>query len=356
MESLLGYVILGIFSLQLLLILVLGFFYTQERDFSGSSGYKEVSVIIPFKDEEGRIGPLLKSINDLSLKGLEVEFLFVDDHSNDNTINIIRTQLKKPFKIISSTGRGKKVAIRGGIKRAQNDSILTWDADITVPRNYFDELSHLTERDMWILPVRLKSQSFVSKLGTVDYAWLQLLNFTFAIKKDPIVASGANLLFSKAKFLEVDGRRSDYDIVSGDDMFLMHTFKNAGYTIGVTNNRSFEVTTESPDNFEDLIMQRKRWSGKMKHISSPLGKSAGLLVILLSLLNVLSLLLGAAWGEVLIFFAFGIKVMSEYFLQRFYKGGKDILSDIPLILAHQFFFPFYLLSIASSKKVEKKWS
>ena len=64
------------------------------------------SIIIPFKNEADRLKPLIYSINKAAIKHKkeallsQLEFVFVDDHSTDDSVDMILNELDIPFKII----------------------------------------------------------------------------------------------------------------------------------------------------------------------------------------------------------------------------------------------------------------
>ncbi|MEZ4922280.1 MAG: glycosyltransferase [Crocinitomicaceae bacterium] len=88
-------------------IILLGYF--DRKPIIGERGIFDVSVIIPFRDEALRIEALLDSINKLEIpSSLEVEFVFVDDHSSDQTAQIIKNKLKTTFRIVQSNLKGKR--------------------------------------------------------------------------------------------------------------------------------------------------------------------------------------------------------------------------------------------------------
>lgn len=344
----------AVFVLQLLVILITGLiFIKQRKDVKGQ--IQGVSVIIPFKNEANRIEVLLSTLDVLDDSMLEVEYIFVNDHSQENEENSIN-KLKKPFIILQNDGKGKKAALRTGILQAKYDYILTWDADIAITENYFQKIVQLAEKDMWILPVRLTGKNLVSRLGAIDQSWLQIMGYAFGLIDKPFVASGANLLFKKDKFLHVDNERKDYNIASGDDMFLLQEFNKRNFSVAISNNAQLSVYTQSPDNFHDLVAQRSRWAKKMRHIRSFPAFLMGSLVVLINLLFVLMILLaGLTWsGSIVVPLA--IKYIGEYLMLRFYKGSRDILIDLPVVFAHQVFFPFYLLSILIFNGKEERWS
>lgn len=70
-----------------------------------------------------------------------IELIFVDDHSTDGSIEVIKAHLKVPHRIvISESEKGKKNAIHQGVLNAQHDYILTLDADVELKPFYLERL------------------------------------------------------------------------------------------------------------------------------------------------------------------------------------------------------------------------
>ena len=102
---------------------------------------KTISFVIPFYNEEARIGKTFKALNELSLPmGLKLEqIIFVNDGSSDKTLNKFK-DFKKRSKIgykvnivTYETNRGKGYAIRKGMLESSSDYTLFFDADMSTP-------------------------------------------------------------------------------------------------------------------------------------------------------------------------------------------------------------------------------
>ena len=100
---------------------------------------KSLSIIFPFYNESKRLKNLFKDIKKFEEKKLfkKIEYIFVDDGSNDNSSKLILSYLQNNrifnYKIIKyKTNRGKGYAIKKGILKANNQWILTVDLDISV--------------------------------------------------------------------------------------------------------------------------------------------------------------------------------------------------------------------------------
>lgn len=91
-----------------------------------------ISVCIPVLNESGNIKTLIDEIKTASGSAPITEIVIVDDHSDDNTIDII--QSLKPhtplIKLLSHNKRGgQSAALRTAIRAASNDIIITMDGD-----------------------------------------------------------------------------------------------------------------------------------------------------------------------------------------------------------------------------------
>jgi cellulose synthase/poly-beta-1,6-N-acetylglucosamine synthase-like glycosyltransferase len=346
----------GIFGIQFLIVLFLGLLYSSSPVEKGKS-ISGISVIIPFRNEEQRIKTLLESINSLEFpEQLKIEFIFIDDHSTDHGIEIINERLKVPFKLLVANENGKKSAIRQAISHSNYNHILTWDADIMLPKGYLRQIAELDFADMWILPVEMKGKNVLGKLASVDFSWLQILTYVTAIKQKPILNNGANLLFSKTAFLKVDSERTDYDIASGDDIFLLQAFQKSGKIISTSKNKVLKVQTFAPSTIKELFAQRKRWTNKMKGIKTSMSEVLTLALFFSISFSIACIFYLISNVLLILFIPLGMKYLNEYIMLRYHKGFKDFLIDVPILLIHQFFFPIYLLMILLvPKSKDKRW-
>jgi len=103
-----------------------------------------LSIIIPCFNEESSI-PLfydeiisvLKSVNE------QIEFIFVDDGSKDNTLDILRELVSKDSRVhyISfSRNFGKEAAMLAGLQRARGQFMVTIDADLQDPPSLIPQI------------------------------------------------------------------------------------------------------------------------------------------------------------------------------------------------------------------------
>jgi glycosyltransferase involved in cell wall biosynthesis len=258
----------------------------------------EITVIIPFRNEAENLPKLLTSLQALIQKPLEI--IFVNDHSTDESIDILKNyEGSLAFKLIElAEGElGKKTAIRKGITHAKGSFILTWDADVSIPNSYFKALGTVNKTDLLLLPVRMKARRLVETLYELDYYYFNGISTSLSFFSKPLVASGANLLVRKADFEEVDSFENHQEIASGDDMFLLEDFKQAGKRVDINTHFNLQVDTETPHTFEDFINQRLRWISKSQYIGNYQSFTLGILGFLYHVGFYLFFFTDASWNQ-----------------------------------------------------------
>lgn len=101
-----------------------------------------VSLVIPVYNEEKYIEEFLHSILKQSFDLRNVEMIFVDGNSNDNTVNIINSILNKEhidYHILNNKKRITPVSLNIGIKSAKGEIIIRLDAHSEYPINYIEK-------------------------------------------------------------------------------------------------------------------------------------------------------------------------------------------------------------------------
>lgn len=100
-----------------------------------SNNYSKISVVIPCYNEEGNIDLLYSKIKD-TLPEYTVEFVFIDDNSNDKTLSILEELSKKDtnVKYVSfSRNFGHQNALRAGLEYSTGDCVISMDGDLQHP-------------------------------------------------------------------------------------------------------------------------------------------------------------------------------------------------------------------------------
>lgn len=108
---------------------------------------QSVSIIIPVFNEQQRLNSSLNIIKRFVKKKSKknVEIIFVNDGSTDNTNQILKNFIKKNFDKINivylsyKLNRGKGFAVKKGVLASKNLWLLICDADMSVLPNQFDK-------------------------------------------------------------------------------------------------------------------------------------------------------------------------------------------------------------------------
>lgn len=105
-----------------------------------------ISIVIPCYNEEEVIHETVKRMNIFCSNldsNLDIELVFVDDGSKDDTLNILKSYAKddKKIKIISfSRNFGHQVAVTAGIDASKGDVVVLIDADLQDPPEVIYEM------------------------------------------------------------------------------------------------------------------------------------------------------------------------------------------------------------------------
>lgn len=106
---------------------------------------KIVTILIPAYNEEEVLETLFERLDRLadSIKNYKFEFLFVNDGSRDNTLEIIKSQAKKDSRVSYinlSRNFGKEIAMIAGIDHVRGDAMVIIDADLQDPPELIPEM------------------------------------------------------------------------------------------------------------------------------------------------------------------------------------------------------------------------
>ena len=103
-------------------------------------GYKSqpaVTVIVPVRNGEPTIKPLLESLQRLDYDGEKVEVIVVDGNSTDKTRDIVK---KYPVKLVVERKKGLNVARNTGIRNSNGEILAFTDCDCVVPSNWITKI------------------------------------------------------------------------------------------------------------------------------------------------------------------------------------------------------------------------
>lgn len=318
----------------------------------------QITVIIPFRNEKNNLPNLIESIQKQTL--LPFHFLFIDDHSTDDGIEIIR-QLKKSIQYsvlkLPAGIQGKKTAIRYGIKNSTTEFILTIDADVQFEATYFSSLEKLSKKDLLILPVIMEGENWKEKLFELDYALSNSLNTAISGLTRPFIASGANLLFRKDVFLTFDSFEKHKHIFSGDDVFLLRDFQKNNCEIELITELSNAVYTNAPHTIKSFFEQRLRWIGKGSKVNDMQTNSLIVIIASIHLLFFIGTIYLTAKHEYIFLIVFFIlKSGIEMLINYAYFSKIKRMNTWTLIPISSFLYPCYIATLlVLSATFKTKW-
>ena len=219
-----------------------------------------IEVLIPFRNESGNLPSLLNDLKNQtdSLEG--VQFIFINDYSEDNGADIIKSYADAlPLSLIENEGIGKKAAISVGLRYTSAAHVLFWDADIRISPDYFTVLRQTPMSSMVILPVvPVYTHGFWSRYAALDFLSLIGMTFSFAAIHRPIMANSANLIIESRSYVQ------DKVTASGDDIQALHHLKSEGKKISFSLDEQLIVRTAMPSSWAEFLEQRLRWAAKSR--------------------------------------------------------------------------------------------
>jgi GT2 family glycosyltransferase len=174
----------------------------------------KVAVVIPTRNEAGRIGQLLATIP----RSVGV---VVVDASQDSTPAIVQTQRPDAL-IIHSTARIAE-ARQIGSMAAQADWLVFSDADVAFAPGYFERLHAYQHLDGYYGPKRATAaHPTYDAIFNHGQRLCQFCGFP--------AASGSNMIVRRVALLEAGGFRCDLPVNEDTELFLRMAF--LGYPIG----------------------------------------------------------------------------------------------------------------------------
>ncbi|MGB6269878.1 MAG: glycosyltransferase [Olleya sp.] len=301
------FIIITLLYLFLIGRIVLGFDKVKVTRLEDIAPKTKFTVIVPFRNEAENLPALLDSILKLNYPKDLFDIIFVDDDSEDDSVEIINSILSKrpldstqgDISIIKNnrtTNSPKKDAISLAIQQAKSEWIVTTDADCILPKYWLDSYDCFIQKNQAKLiaaPVTYNnSEGFLNAFQTLDF--LSLIGATiggFGIDK-PFLCNGANLAYQKEFFESLNGFEGNTKIASGDDIFLLEkALKADKNAVSYLKSKHAIVTTKPQSTLKQLLSQRLRWASKTSNYNNRFAKLVGLLVLVTNAMIVVGLVL-----------------------------------------------------------------
>lgn len=310
-----------------------------------------ISVIVAARNESLQISELL---NDLSVqRNANFEVIIVDDQSEDDTALVVKAFVATDhrFKLVSSAGQGKKMAITQGVGVANGSIVVTTDADCRVGADWLHNMCRpfADPRIMMVFGgVRMEGHSFFDKLQAQEFVSLIGSAAAAAGLKRPVLCNGANLAFRRATFDQVKGYHGNFEVASGDDEFLMRKII-AQYpdAVSFAHDSQTVVTTATNSNARQFLHQRLRWAGKWAKHTDTVSKAIALFVLVFQLSTLILMVLtlfnriNTSVAISLLLFKMMLEVVFLAGVNRFLKVRFNVWAFLVL----QLLYPVYVSTI-----------
>ncbi|MDB5177159.1 MAG: hypothetical protein JWN75_827 [Candidatus Saccharibacteria bacterium] len=153
---------------------------------------KSITILIPAYNEEPVLPTLYARLTSLAatLPHYEFEFLFVNDGSSDDTINILKQLVVKDDRISYvnlSRNFGKEIAMIAGIDHVKSDSLVIIDADLQDPPELIPEMIKLWEQgydDIYARRSKRLGESWLKKASSSLFYRLLQRSTDIPIQRD----------------------------------------------------------------------------------------------------------------------------------------------------------------------------
>jgi len=271
-----------ILLLSAILLFLLHYLFFLQRIFRGLNNlklnlneklpYEFISIIIPFRNEEANILASLKSIESQLYPKEKYEVIYVNDFSEDNSLELLASNIKKDnIRVLSvpedfSKNAHKKRAIRYGIESAKGDIIVTTDADCIHDEEWLKSLVLSFDSVTGFVsgPVEFEiDNGLFSEFQKLEFAGLVLCGAGLIGAGHPTICNAANIAYRKKVFDEVGGFKDQMNLSSGDDELLMQKIaKDSDFKVKFNIDKKAIVKTSANKTFGDFYQQRKRWASK----------------------------------------------------------------------------------------------
>ena len=228
-----------------------------------------ISIIIAIRNGESSLPNLINYLKNQDYKG-KIEFLLIDDESDDRTGKIIldTVALDNRFKYYSSIEGNKllnykKKALDVGIQNASFGNLLFSDVDCLIPPTWVSTMSNYFSHgyDYLVGPCMVDDKNKVnniSRFQRIDFLLLMIICRGSNYFGYSLASSGQNQGFTKELYLKVGGFIKVNSFIGDDTAFLQYCNK-MGAKSNFVNSRSAIICSRKELKITNFISQRIRW-------------------------------------------------------------------------------------------------
>lgn len=330
---------------------------TQEE-----SAQDKPSVVVCCRNEAHHLPALIEALKSQSCQSFEL--IWVNDHSTDQTQEVLEKSLIyfADAKIIQSPVPGKKQAQRAGILTAKGEFIITTDADCVPASTWIEtmvDFQSQQQADLIIAPVKFyRGKSLFTKLQQLEFATLVGSGMGAAGTGMPVFCNAANMAFRKQAWLDSAGDLHE-EVLSGDDVFLLHSIKKRKGKVAVLKSMQAMVLTGYQKTLKSFCRQRLRWASKTPEYKDVDTIVIGMIVAAINLL--LPVLAIIAVYNLQIWLLFGVVFLLKLLIDRLFLMTIRPFFQLKITVLHvlllSLLYPVYVAGVGVFSVIHKrrKW-
>ncbi len=321
-----------------------------------------VSVIVAARNEEENIIECMQSLEKLEYPENKIEIFIVNDHSTDNTKEIIQNFIhdKSRFKYLEPGAeigqlKGKANALANAIKESNGEIILTTDADCRVSPTWAKQLASYYKDDVAMVC------GYTNQIDTTLFGGMQSVDFTYLLMiaggvmnlGKPLSCIGNNMSYRKSVYEEIGGYESLPFSVTEDFNLLMAMHRLKKYKIIYPMTSEGLVTSKPCSTWKSLFKQKKRWG-----VGGLESDIAGFAVMATGFITHLSIILVPFFFSVLSLYLTLFKIAVDYYAIKGVHNKLKLRLRFKHFIAFEIYFILYVILLPfitlTNQKVEWK--
>lgn len=307
----------------------------------------KATIIIPYRDYDQRLNSLLAQLK--TQTNGHAEIILINDfaitsfsYEVNPIIKPINLKDKSPY--LNSSKNNKKEAISIGIMEASHEYIICLDADITLMDSWWKTIAGfiLNKKPHFAAGLHryLPDDGWLNKFLILEQDILTATSIAALNLRFPTMCNGANMIFTKTAFQAVKGYDGLYDANGGDDLFLYHRiYKKFPYATHYIKNLDATVYSDPPENFLELLKQRRRWISKTTSYENKSIQIQAGIIFLTNFLFVSGLFIFPLLPIIVLKFL--ADILFIYKIKQFYGFKLSLLKTI----IYSCLYPFYTVSV-----------
>jgi biofilm PGA synthesis N-glycosyltransferase PgaC len=356
--------ILFLYSIAILLI-IYSFYDVPEITYQTTQAVNKFSVVIVVTNHESYLERLISSLVLVNYPTSKFEVIFVNNNSRDSSIELINglmkyTKISYSVVDVGPNKKGRKESLTAGIFKSSHPWIITTMADCEVSSMWlksFDQKLQENDKLNFVagpVSLSLSQDDVVTNLQNYDFTALTGVTVGGFGMNMPFLCHGANILFSKSKFLDYGGFQNA-DSKEDDDLYLLSVFRNnCKYCVDFLKSQGAIVNASLAVEFSHFIKQRVKWISKKSTAKSKVLKMVITFVGISNITLALSLVLFIITFDFKLLFFIMFTIISNFWILKISNnmlGKKMRLFNFP---AYSIIFPFYIITLTFLALKNKK--